>query len=98
VATRFGEGLRLYEGRIFQIARTSLPGSAVSAEALAFSEIPTDEGIIAENSTHPERESDARYGVHIRLTADFAASRPPPGWTPRPERNGGRRLIVLAET
>src|SRR5881397_3534642 len=60
------EGLRLYKGRIFQL-REHLDRLRSSALALAFTEIPSHEAIIAE--IRRTLVANQMYdGVHIRLT------------------------------
>ncbi len=60
------EGLRLYQGRIFKLI-PHLDRLRASAKAMAFSEIPSHEEIIAEISK-TLMANDMTDGVHIRLT------------------------------
>src|ERR1044072_1329355 len=60
------EGLRLYSGRVFKL-REHLARLRRSAEALAFSTIPSDEKIIDE-IRRTLAANEMRDGVHIRLT------------------------------
>ncbi|MDE2751258.1 MAG: aminotransferase class IV, partial [Gemmatimonadota bacterium] len=60
------EGLRLYDGRIFKLEE-HLARLRSSALALAFSDIPTNDEIIAE-IRRTLAANDMRDGVHIRLT------------------------------
>jgi branched-chain amino acid aminotransferase len=87
------EGLRLYEGRIFRLAE-HLARLRRSAQALAFTEIPSDEEITAEISRtlHANGMTD---GVHIRLTLTRGV-KITSGMDPRLNQSGPT-LIVLAE-
>jgi branched-chain amino acid aminotransferase len=87
------EGLRLYEGRIFKL-REHLARLRRSAEALAFSEIPTDEKIVGE-VRRTLAANKMRDGVHIRLTLTRGV-KITSGMDPRLNRSGPT-LIVLAE-
>ena len=60
------EGLRLYQGRIFKLI-PHLDRLRDSAKAMAFSEIPSHEAIIAEISK-TLMANEMTDGVHIRLT------------------------------
>jgi branched-chain amino acid aminotransferase len=87
------EGLRLYDGRIFKLDE-HLARLRRSAEALGFSEIPSDEKILdaikralAANKMHD--------GVHIRLTLTRGV-KITSGMDPR-LNHAGPTLIVLAE-
>ncbi|MEY2557645.1 MAG: branched-chain amino acid aminotransferase, partial [Verrucomicrobiota bacterium] len=60
------EGLRLYDGRIFKLTE-HLARLRRSAEALAFTEIPTSEKILDEIK-RTLAANQMRDGVHIRLT------------------------------
>src|SRR4051794_13201942 len=60
------EGLRLYNGRIFKL-HEHLDRLRRSAKALFFSQIPSDEVIIAEIK-RTLIANEMRDGVHIRLT------------------------------
>lgn len=87
------EGLRLYDGKIFRLA-THLTRLRVSARALAFNDIPTDETIIREI----RRTLEANFmwdGVHIRLTLT-RGTKITSGMDPRLNQSGPT-LIVLAE-
>jgi branched-chain amino acid aminotransferase len=87
------EGLRLYDGRIFQLTE-HLQRLRSSALALAFQEIPSFEAI-----THEIRRTLAangmRDGVHIRLTLTRGV-KVTSGMDPRLNQ-AGPTLIVLAE-
>jgi branched-chain amino acid aminotransferase len=87
------EGLRLYNGRIFQLAE-HLERLRSSALALAFQEIPTPETI-----THEIRRTLSanrmRDGVHIRLTLTRGV-KITSGMDPRLNQ-AGPTLIILAE-
>lgn len=87
------EGLRLYQGRIFQL-REHLDRLVRSARALAFSTIPSHETIIAEirRTLVANRMFD---GVHIRLTLTRGV-KITSGMDPRLNQ-AGPTLIVLAE-
>src|SRR3954463_3226169 len=87
------EGLRLYDGRIFKL-REHLARLRRSAEALAFSEIPTDEKIVGE-IRRTLAANKMRDGVHIRLTLTRGV-KVTSGMDPRLNQ-GGPTLIVLAE-
>jgi branched-chain amino acid aminotransferase len=87
------EGLRLYDGRIFKLYE-HLARLRRSAEALAFSEIPTDEGII-EEIRRTLAANEMRDGVHIRLTLSRGV-KTTSGMDPR-LNEAGPTLIVLAE-
>jgi branched-chain amino acid aminotransferase len=87
------EGLRLYGGRIFKL-HEHLARLRRSAEALAFSEIPTDEKII-EEIRRTLTANKMRDGVHIRLTLTRGV-KTTSGMDPR-LNNAGPTLIVLAE-
>ena len=87
------EGLRLYDGRIFALEE-HLARLRSSALALAFTDIPTNEKIIAEirRTLAANRMKD---GVHIRLTLTRGA-KVTSGMDPRLNQSGPT-LIVLAE-
>jgi branched-chain amino acid aminotransferase len=87
------EGLRLYDGRIFKL-REHLARLRRSAEALAFSEIPTDERTIDE-IRRTLSANKMRDGVHIRLTLTRGV-KTTSGMDPRLNQ-AGPTLIVLAE-
>src|SRR4051812_3098221 len=87
------EGLRLYDGRIFKL-QDHLGRLRRSAEALAFSEIPTDEKIIGE-IRRTLAANKMRDGVHIRLTLT-RGEKVTSGMDPRLNQ-AGPTLIVLAE-
>jgi branched-chain amino acid aminotransferase len=87
------EGLRLYDGRIFKLEE-HLARLRRSAEALAFSEIPSNEKIIAE-ITRTLVANKMRDGVHIRLTLTRGI-KTTSGMDPRLNQSGPT-LIVLAE-
>jgi branched-chain amino acid aminotransferase len=87
------EGLRLYDGRIFKLTE-HLARLRRSAKALAFTEIPSDEELVA-----AIRETLAANAmtddVHIRLTLT-RGEKITSGMDPRLNRSGPT-LIVLAE-
>jgi branched-chain amino acid aminotransferase len=87
------EGLRLYRGRIFKL-REHLARLRGSAKAVAFSEIPDDETLIAEikKTLAANGMSD---GAHIRLTLTRGV-KITSGMDPRLNQSGPT-LIVLAE-
>jgi branched-chain amino acid aminotransferase len=87
------EGLRLYNGRIFRLDQ-HLARLRRSAQALAFSQIPTDAGITAEirRTLAANQMTD---GVHIRLTLTRGV-KITSGMDPRLNKSGPT-LIVLAE-
>ena len=87
------EGLRLYRGRIFRL-KEHLDRLRYSAQALAFQQIPTHEGIIAEirKTLAANAMTD---GVHIRLTLTRGV-KVTSGMDPRLNQSGPT-LIVLAE-
>lgn len=87
------EGLRLYDGRIFKL-REHLDRLRRSARALAFAEIPTDDGIV-EQIRRTLHANDMRDGVHIRLTLTRGV-KITSGMDPRLNQSGPT-LIVLAE-
>jgi len=87
------EGLRVYDGRIFKL-REHLARLRRSAEALAFAEIPTDEGIVDEIK-RTLAANQMRDGVHIRLTLT-RGMKITSGMDPRLNQSGPT-LIVLAE-
>lgn len=87
------EGLRLYQGRIFKLTE-HLDRLRSSALAMAFTDIPSHEEIIAEVS----KTLSANHmtdGVHIRLTLSRGVKYTS-GMDPRLNTNG-YTLIVLAE-
>ncbi|PZR71736.1 MAG: aminotransferase IV [Chthoniobacterales bacterium] len=87
------EGLRLYDSRIFKL-REHLARLRRSAEALAFSEIPSDEKIIDE-IRRTLAANKMRDCVHIRLTLTRGL-KTTSGMDPRLNQ-AGPTLIVLAE-
>jgi branched-chain amino acid aminotransferase len=87
------EGLRLYDGRIFKL-HEHLARLRGSAEALAFSEIPADEKIIAEIK-RTLAANEMRDGVHVRLTLTRGV-KVTSGMDPRLNQ-AGPTLIVVAE-
>jgi branched-chain amino acid aminotransferase len=87
------EGLRLYNGRIFRLIE-HLDRLRSSALALAFSEIPLHEEIIAEIKK-TLAANDMTDGVHIRLTLTRGV-KITSGMDPRLNQ-AGPTLIVLAE-
>lgn len=87
------EGLRVYEGRIFQL-EPHLNRLRGSAKALAFSEIPTHETIIDE--IRRTLEANQMFDeVHIRLTLTRGV-KITSGMDPR-LNTAGPTLIILAE-
>lgn len=87
------EGLRLYDGRIFEL-REHLARLRSSALALAFRDIPDDDAIVAEIRRTLEANG-MRDGVHIRLTLTRGV-KVTSGMDPRLNQ-AGPTLIVLAE-
>lgn len=87
------EGLRLYDGRIFELTR-HLDRLAGSARALAFDEIPSHEQITDE-IRKTLQANEMRDGVHIRLTLTRGV-KITSGMDPRLNQSGPT-LIVLAE-
>src|SRR5438477_10563552 len=87
------EGLRLYHGRIFKL-HEHLTRLRRSAEALAFSTIPTDEKVI-EEIKRTLAANQMRDTVHIRLTLTRGV-KVTSGMDPRLNQTGPT-LIVLAE-
>jgi branched-chain amino acid aminotransferase len=87
------EGLRLYDGRIFKL-HEHLARLRRSAEALAFSEIPSDEKIIDE-IRRTLMANEMHDGVHVRLTLTRGV-KTTSGMDPRLNQSGPT-LIVLAE-
>lgn len=87
------EGLRLYDGRIFKLDE-HLARLRRSAEALAFSEIPSDEKIV-DAIKRTLVANKMRDGVHIRLTLTRGV-KITSGMDPRLNQ-AGPTLIVLAE-
>lgn len=87
------EGLRLYQGRIFKLTE-HLDRLRHSAQAMAFTEIPSHEEIIAEISKTLEA-NNMTDGVHIRLTLSRGLKYTS-GMDPR-LNTFGPTLIVLAE-
>ena len=87
------EGLRLYNGKIFKLIEhlDRLRGSAL---ALAFTQIPSHDAIIAEIRRTLEA-NEMRDGVHIRLTLTRGL-KVTSGMDPRLNQFGPT-LIVLAE-
>ena len=87
------EGLRLYQGRIFQLAG-HLARLRQSAAALAFTEVPSD-AEITEQIRRTLRANQMTDGVHIRLTLTRGV-KITSGMDPRLHPSGPT-LIVLAE-
>lgn len=87
------EGLRVYGGRIFRLAR-HLERLRHSAQALAFAEIPSDDAIRHEIRRTLEA-NDMHDGVHVRLTLTRGV-KVTSGMDPRLNQSGPT-LIVLAE-
>jgi len=87
------EGLRLYDGRIFELRR-HLRRLRDSAKALAFETIPTDDEIV-EQIRRTLAANGMRDGVHVRLTLTRGV-KVTSGMDPRLNRSGPT-LIVLAE-
>jgi branched-chain amino acid aminotransferase len=87
------EGLRLYDGRIFKL-REHLARLRRSAEALAFTKIPTEEKVIDE-IRRTLAANKMRDGVHVRLTLTRGL-KITSGMDPRLNQVGPT-LIVLAE-
>lgn len=87
------EGLRLYDGRIFKLTE-HLDRLRSSALALAFTEIPGHEEIVAEIVKTLEA-NEMRDDVHIRLTLTRGV-KITSGMDPRLNQSGPT-LIVLAE-
>jgi branched-chain amino acid aminotransferase len=87
------EGLRLYEGRIFAL-NEHLDRLRSSAQALAFTDIPSHEEII-ERLRATLEANGMRDGVHIRLTLTRGV-KITSGMDPR-LNTSGPTLIVLAE-
>src|SRR5215470_13600620 len=87
------EGLRLYNGRIFQLTE-HLDRLRSSALALAFADIPTHETITQE-IRRTLAANHMRDGVHIRLTLTRGV-KVTSGMDPRLNQ-AGPTLIILAE-
>ena len=87
------EGLRVYDGRIFRLDE-HLDRLRRSAVALAFTEIPTADSIVAE-IRRTLAANDMRDNVHIRLTLTRGV-KITSGMDPRLNQSGPT-LIVLAE-
>jgi branched-chain amino acid aminotransferase len=87
------EGLRLYAGRIFRLEQ-HLDRLVGSAKALAFTDIPSRERIVAEIRRTLEANG-MTDGVHIRLTLTRGV-KVTSGMDPRLNQSGPT-LIVLAE-
>ena len=87
------EGLRVYNGRIFKL-REHLDRLHVSATALSFAEIPSQEKII-EEIKRTLAANGMRDGVHIRLTLTRGV-KITSGMDPRLNQSGPT-LIILAE-
>src|SRR4051812_45269014 len=87
------EGLRLYSGRIFKLPE-HLRRLRRSAEALAFSAVPSDEQII-EDIRRTLEANQMRDGVHVRLTLTRGV-KITSGMDPRLNQNGPT-LFVLAK-
>ena len=87
------EGLRLYDGRIFKL-REHLDRLYRSAAALAFTDIPPNDKIIAEIK-RTLAANRMRDGVHIRLTLTRGV-KITSGMDPRLNQSGPT-LIILAE-
>ena len=87
------EGLRLYQGRIFKLIE-HLDRLRSSALAMAFTDIPSHDDLIAEISKTLSA-NNMSDGVHIRLTLSRGVKYTS-GMDPRLNTNG-HTLIVLAE-
>ncbi len=87
------EGLRVYDGRIFQLD-AHLDRLFDSAHAMAFAQVPTREAV-KEAIFETLRANGMRDGVHIRLTLT-RGKKTTSGMDPRLNRFGPT-LIVLAE-
>ena len=87
------EGLRLYNGKIFKLEE-HLNRLRHSAQAMAFSVIPTNEELTAE-LTKTLQANNMEDGVHIRLTLS-RGKKITSGMDPRLNQDGNT-LIVLAE-
>ena len=87
------EGLRLYEGRIFKLEE-HLNRLRHSAQALAFSDIPTNKELTEEISKTLQA-NNMNDSVHIRLTLT-RGEKITSGMDPRLNQSGNT-LIVLAE-
>ena len=87
------EGLRLYDGRIFQLEK-HLDRLRKSAQALSFSEIPTND-YLQEEIKRTLAANQMRNDVHIRLTLTRGV-KITSGMDPRLNQ-AGPTLIVLAE-
>ncbi len=87
------EGLRVYDGKIFRLD-AHLARLRLSARALAFEQIPSDEVITAE-IRRTLAANGMRDGVHVRLTLTRGVKLTS-GMDPRLNRSGPT-LIVLAE-
>ena len=87
------EGLRLYEGKIFKLEE-HLNRLRGSAQALAFTDIPSNEELV--NELRKTLEANNMHdGVHIRLTLTRGVKQTS-GMDPRLNQSGNT-LIVLAE-
>ena len=91
--TRFWEGLRLYDGKIFRLD-AHLARLRASAKALAFEKIPSDEEMTGEIG-RTLAANGMRDGVHVRLTLTRGV-KVTSGMDPRLNASGPT-LIVLAE-
>jgi len=87
------EGLRLYNGKIFKLDE-HLNRLRHSAQAMAFTEIPSNEDLTAELSKTLQA-NNMEDGVHIRLTLT-RGKKITSGMDPRLNQDGNT-LIVLAE-
>ncbi|MEZ5979779.1 MAG: aminotransferase class IV [Planctomycetota bacterium] len=87
------EGLRLYDGRIFEL-EAHLDRLVNSAKALGFASIP-ERKVIVEEIRRTLEANGMRDGVHIRLTLTRGV-KVTSGMDPRLNRSGPT-LIVLAE-
>ncbi|WP_369136655.1 aminotransferase class IV [Modestobacter versicolor] len=87
------EGLRLYQGRVFALDE-HLARLRRSAQALAFTEVPSDEEII-EQLRRTLAANGMTDGVHVRLTLTRGV-KTTSGMDPR-LNTSGPTLIVLAE-
>ena len=87
------EGLRIYDGGIFQL-QTHLDRMFASARAMAFAEVPTRQFVV-DAITKTLRANNMRDGAHIRLTLT-RGEKVTSGMSPHFNQSGPC-LIVLAE-